>query len=155
MQVKIDIKSQDTSSDFTFSLPGHWIYLFVCHFNSTESIQSCSHFGALNLSYTLPPLIFSAAGPREQWALLGKMPSLFYQVFIFTWVKWSIWEWNDFPKNTKSKLWPKIAQSGVRNRAACIDICKRLDPNHYPISLSIAEILHYFLHMRRLPQKYF
>ena len=35
-------------------LPGHWTCSFVCHFNSTESIQSCSHFGALNLSYTLP-----------------------------------------------------------------------------------------------------
>ena len=34
-------------------------------------MQSCSRFGALNSSYTLP--------------------SLSYQVPIFTWVKWSIW----------------------------------------------------------------
>ena len=31
---------------------GHWICSFVCHFNSTESIQFFSRFGALNLSYT-------------------------------------------------------------------------------------------------------
>ena len=37
------------------------------HFNLKESIQSCSHFGALNLSYTLP--------------------SLSHLVLIFTWVK--------------------------------------------------------------------
>ena len=50
--------------------PGHWTCSFMCHFNSPGSIQSCSRFGALNLSYTLP--------------------SLSYQVLIFTWVKWRI-----------------------------------------------------------------
>ena len=52
-----------SSADLTLS-PGHWTCSFVCHFNATESIQSCSHFGALNLSYILP--------------------SLSYQVFIYT-----------------------------------------------------------------------
>ena len=50
--------------------PGHWTCSFVCHSNSPGIIQSCSRFGALNLSYTLP--------------------SLSYQVLILTWVKWSI-----------------------------------------------------------------
>ena len=62
--------------------PGHWTCSFVCHFNSTESIQSCSRFGALNLSYTLP--------------------SLSYQVLISTWVKWSIWGWSALSKDTTS-----------------------------------------------------
>ena len=43
------------SSDFT--LP-HWTCSFVCNFNTIESIQSCSHFGALNLSCTLPSLSY-------------------------------------------------------------------------------------------------
>ena len=45
-----DISSADLSSDFYISPPGHWTCSFLCHFNSTWSIQSCSHFGALNLS---------------------------------------------------------------------------------------------------------
>ena len=52
------------------------------HFNSPGSIQSCSRFGALNSSYTLP--------------------SLPYQALIFTWVKWSIWGWSVLPKDTPS-----------------------------------------------------
>ena len=68
--------------------PGHLTCSFVCHFNSTESIQSCSRFGALNLSYTLPYLS--------------------YQVLIFTWVKWSIWGWSALPKDTTSQQCPKI-----------------------------------------------
>ena len=62
--------------------PGHWTCSFMCHFNSPGSIQSFSRFGALNLSYTLP--------------------SLSFQVLIFTWVKWSIWEWSVLPKDTPS-----------------------------------------------------
>ena len=58
------------------------------HFNSTVSIQSCSHFGALNLSYTLP--------------------SLSYQVFIFTRVKWSTCGWSALPNDTTSGHFPKI-----------------------------------------------
>ena len=38
--------------------PDHWTCSFVCHFNSTESIQACSRFGALNLSYTSPSLSY-------------------------------------------------------------------------------------------------
>ena len=49
----------------------HWTCAFVCLFNSTESIQSCSHFGALNLSYTLISLSY-------------------LQVLIYTSVKWSM-----------------------------------------------------------------
>ena len=41
-----DIKSEDLSPDYTFYSPGHWTCSFVCYFNSTESIQSCSHFAA-------------------------------------------------------------------------------------------------------------
>ena len=76
------------SSDFYILPPRHWTRLFVCHFNSTGSIQSCSHFGALNLSYTLP--------------------SLSYQLLILTWVKWSIWGWSALPKDTTLKQCPKI-----------------------------------------------
>ena len=60
----------------------------MCHFNSTVSIQSCSHFGELNLSYTLP--------------------SLSYKVLIFTWVKWSIWGWSTSSKDTTLKQRPEI-----------------------------------------------
>ena len=91
---------------FTFSPPGHWTYSFVCHLNSTESIQSCSHFGALNL-----------------------LPSLSYQALIFTWVKWSILWLSVLPKETTSKQCHNIetgetryfsekpAPSGIWNRA--------------------------------------
>ena len=96
--------------------PGHWTCLFVCHLNSTESIQSCSHFGVLNLSYTLP--------------------SLSYQVLISTWVKWSIWGLSVLPKDTTPKQCPNIKRgetwyfsenpvpSGIRNRTADSDIGK-------------------------------
>ena len=98
-----------------YTLPsGHWTCSFVCHFNFTESIQFCSHFGALNLLYTLP--------------------SLSYQVLIFFWVTWSIWGWSALPKDTTLKQCPKIergetlyfsenpAPSGIRNRTAGSDI---------------------------------
>ena len=92
---------------------------FVCHLNSTESIQSCSHFGA---SYTLP--------------------SLSYQVLIFTWVKWT-----DLPKDTTSKQCPNIerretlyfsqnpAPSRIRNRTAGSDIDKAQRSNHCAMSI--------------------
>ena len=94
--------------------PGHWTCSFMCHLNSTESIQSCSRLCALNLSYTLP--------------------TLSYQVLIFTWVKWSIWGLSALPKDTTSKQCPNIergetwyfsenpASSGIRNRTAGSDI---------------------------------
>ena len=109
--------------------PDHWICSFVCHFNSTESIQSCSRFGALNSSYTLP--------------------SLSYQVLIFTWVKWSIWGWSALPKDTTSYKCPKIergetwyfsenpAPSGIRNRTAGSDIGRAPRSNHCAMSLTI------------------
>ena len=90
--------------------PGHWTCWFVCISNFTESIQSCSHFGALKSPYTLP--------------------SLSYQVLIFIWVKWSIWGLSALPKDTTSKQGPNIesgetwyfsenlAPSGIRNRTA-------------------------------------
>ena len=31
------------------SPPGYWTCSFVCHLNSAENIQSCSHFGATEL----------------------------------------------------------------------------------------------------------
>ena len=73
------LKTYHLTSHFT---PGHWTCSFVCYFNSPGSIQYCSRFGALNLSHTLP--------------------SLSYQVLIFTWVKWSIWGWSALPKDTTS-----------------------------------------------------
>ena len=100
----------------------------MCHLNSTESIRSCSHFGALNSSYTLP--------------------SLSYQVLIFTWVKWSIWGLSVWHKNTTSKQCPNIerretwyfsenpAPSGIRNRTAGSDIDKAPRSNHRARSLS-------------------
>ena len=96
----------------------------MCHVNSTESKQSCRHFGALNLSYTLP--------------------FLFYQVLIFTWVKWSIWGLSALPKDTTSKQCPNIeraetwyfsenpAPSGIRNRTAGSDIGKAPRSNIVP-----------------------
>ena len=123
-----DIKSEDLSSDFT-SYPPWSLDSLLCHFNSTESIQSCSHFGALNLSYTLP--------------------SLSYLVLIFTSVKWSIWGWSALPKDTTSKQCPKIergetwffsenpATSRIRNRAAGSNIVKASSSNHCAMSLSM------------------
>ena len=70
--------------------PGHWTCLFICYFNCTKF---CSHFGTLNLSYTLP--------------------SLSYQVLIFTWVKWNIWGWSALPKDTTLKQCPKHGEHTV------------------------------------------
>ena len=98
--------------------------------NSTESIQSCSHFGALNVSYT--------------------MPSLSYQVglLIFTWVKWSISGLSALPKDTTSKQCPNIkrretryfsenpAPNGIWNRTAGSDIDKDPHSNYCATSLS-------------------
>ena len=101
---------------YTYLSPGHWICSVLCHLNSTESIQSRSHFGALNLSYTLL--------------------SLSYQVLIFTWVKWSILRLSALPKDTTSKQCPNIergetwyfyrnpAPNGIWNRTADSDIGK-------------------------------
>ena len=100
----------------------------MCHFNSPGSIQSCSRSGALNLSYTLP--------------------FLFYQVLIFTRIKWSIRGWSVLPKDTPSLQCPKIereetwyfsenpAPSGIRNRTAGSDIGKAPRSNHCAMSLS-------------------
>ena len=108
--------------------PGHWACSFVCHYNSTVSIQSCSRFGALNLSYTLP--------------------SLTYQVLIFTWVKWSIWGWSALPKDTtilqclkieRGETWyfsENPAPSGIRNRPAGSEIGRAPRSNHCTMSLS-------------------
>ena len=104
------------SSDFYILPPGHWTCSFVRLLISTESIQSCSHFGALNLSYTVP--------------------SLSYQVLIFTWFKWSIFGFNALPRDITSKQGPNIergetwyfsenpAPSGIRNRTAGSDNAK-------------------------------
>ena len=57
--------------------PGHWTCSFVCHFNFTESIQSCSRFGAINLSYTLPSLSYQVAysfSPESSEAFEGEVP---------------------------------------------------------------------------------
>ena len=89
-KVKVQVYSliSSISSDIYILLPSHWTCLFVCHLNSTESMQSCSHFGALNLSYTLP--------------------SLSYHVLFFTWVKWSIWRLSALLKDKTSKKYVPI-----------------------------------------------
>ena len=104
----------------------YWTCSFMCHFNSTESMHSSSHFGALNLSYTSP-----------------------YQVLIFTWVKWSIWVLIALPKDTTSKHCPNIergetwyisenrAPSGIQNRTAGSVIDKAPRSNHCATSLNI------------------
>ena len=126
--------------------PGHWTCSFVCHFNSTESIQPCSHFGAFNLSYTLP--------------------SLSYLVLIFTWVKWSIWGWSAFPKGTTLKQCPKIergetwffsenpARSRIRNRAAGSNIVKASRSNHCAMSLSMKIYISLFCNIRTIISMY-
>ena len=108
--------------------PGYWTCSFVCNINSTESIQSCSHFGALNLSY--------------------RLPSLSYQVLIFTWVKWSMWGLSALPNETTSKQCPNIergetwyfsenpAPSEIRNRMAGSDIDRAARSNHCVVSRS-------------------
>ena len=117
------------SSDFSYFYPsGHWTCSVVCHFNCMESIQSCSHFGTLNLSYTLP--------------------SLSYQVLIFTWVKWSIWRWSALPKDTTSRQCPNIEKGETwnfleksctkrdSNRTAGSDIGRAPRSNHCAMSVS-------------------
>ena len=73
-----DIKSEDLSSDIYILPLGHWTCSFVCHFNSTESIQSCSRFGALNSSYTLPSLSYQVGrysfSPESSEAFEGEVP---------------------------------------------------------------------------------
>ena len=69
-----DIKSQDLSSFLHVHTPPPHIWtldLFIRGpVNATEKIQPSSYFGALSLSYT--------------------MPYLSCQVFIYTWVSWSM-----------------------------------------------------------------
>ena len=118
-------------TDFTFyPLVTVQTCSFMCHSNSMGSIQSCSHFGVHVLN------------------LLNTLPSLSYQVLIFTKVKWSIWGWSALPKDTTSRKWPKIergepkyfpenpAQSRVRNRATGSDIGKAQHFNHCAMSFS-------------------
>ena len=73
VQVYSLISSLKTYHPTLHLTPGHWICSFVCHFNSTESIQSCSRFGALNLSYTLPSLSCSFS-PESSEAFEGEVP---------------------------------------------------------------------------------
>ena len=84
----------------------------VYQFNFEESIQPCSISAHWNLSYTVP--------------------SLFYQVLIFTWVRCNIW--STLPNDTILKQCPKMKwgetwyfsknpkPSGVRNRTSGSDI---------------------------------
>ena len=49
MYVKVKVQGYSLISNqpnLYFNSPGHWTCSFMCHFNSTESIQSCSHIGA-------------------------------------------------------------------------------------------------------------
>ena len=108
VKLKVQVYSliSNISSDLYIFTP--WSLDLFIRVLSTESIQSCSHLGALNLSYTLP--------------------SLSYQVLIFTWVKWSIWGLTALPKYTTSKQCANIcrgeilyffenpAPSGIQNR---------------------------------------
>ena len=133
VQVKVQVYSliSSISPDFYILPPGHWTCSLVYHLKSTESIQSCSHFGAMDLTYTLP--------------------SLSYQVLIFTWVTWSIGGFSALPKDTTSKQSPNIereetwyfsenpAPSTIRNRTAGSDIDKALPSNHCAMSLSNKE----------------
>ena len=59
-QVKMKVYSLISSllSDFYIFTPWSLNCLFVYHFNFTESMQSRRHFGALHLSYTLPPMSY-------------------------------------------------------------------------------------------------
>ena len=107
-------------SDFYMFTP--WSLDLFIRVPSRKGIQSCSHFGTLSLSYTLP--------------------FLSYQVLIFTWVKWSIWGLSALLKDTTSKQCPNIERgktwyfsenpspSGIRNRTAGSDNGKALRSNH-------------------------
>ena len=54
--------------------PGRWTCSFMCHFNSLGSIQSCSRFGALNLSYTLQSLSYQVLfSPESREAFEGEV----------------------------------------------------------------------------------
>ena len=72
--IEVDIKS-DIQSSFFFNTPWSLDLLISVPFSIVECLQSCSHFGVLNLSCTLPSL-------------------------SYTWVKWSIWEWNVIHNDT-------------------------------------------------------
>ena len=58
-QIKVMVKAQvyslisnrKTYHPTVYFTPGHWTCSFVCHFNSTQSIQLCSNLGALSSSY--------------------------------------------------------------------------------------------------------
>ena len=82
------------------------------------------------------------------WRFELIIPSLSYQVLIFTWVKWSIWGLSALPKDTTSKQCPNIergetwyfsenpAPNGIRNRTAGSDNGKAPCSNHCAMSLS-------------------
>ena len=56
--------------------PGHW-FVFKLHFNSTQSMQSCSHCGALNLSYKhcrLCPIRHVSLTPESSEACESNVP---------------------------------------------------------------------------------
>ena len=109
--------------------PGHLTCSFVCHCNSTESIQYRRQFSALNLSYTLPSLSV-------------------YQILVYAWDKWSAWGRSDSPRGTTSRQCPNIerrktwyfsdnpALSGVWIRSTTSDIGKAPHSNHCATSLS-------------------
>ena len=104
-----------------------WTCSFLCHFNSTESIQSCSHFSALNLSYTLP--------------------SLSYQVLIFSEVKHfrikclaqghSIETMSQYWERRNMICLPIFLPSRIWNSTVGNSIDKALHSNHCARSLSV------------------
>ena len=105
---------------------------------STRSIQ-CSHFGALNLSYTLPSLSCQVTLPsqvRPTTSLTGWMKMYQVGLLIFPWVKWNIWAISALPTDTTSEQCPNIergetwyfsenpAASRIRHRTVVSDIGK-------------------------------
>ena len=127
--VKVKVQVYSLTSSLRTYHPALHFYPLVpgpVYLWATGSIQSCSHSGALNLSYTLP--------------------SLSNPVLIFTWVKWSIWGWSTLSNDTTSKQCSKIereetwyfsdntAPSGFRNRTTGSDIGKAPRSNHCAMS---------------------
>ena len=113
------------------SLPDHRTCSFVCHLNYTECLQSWSHFGTLNLSYTLP--------------------SLSYQVLIYASAKWNIkgkvscqrdtnietmsQRCEEREKHSITFFW-KPASSGYWTSMTGSGNCKAIRSNHCATSLS-------------------
>ena len=109
--------------------PGRWTCSFMCHFNSLGSIQSCSRFGALNLSYTLQSLSYQVLfSPESSEAFEGEVSCPRTQ------------QLNNDPRLRGGETWyfsENPAPSGIRKRTLGSNIGSLKTYHLTPLSLDL------------------